>query len=355
MSDTNIKNESALLEQDELSYYQTEYDTDNTEENKRLQAFYEECKVYNLKSFMALDLPKAKMILDPIITEGSLSMLHAYRGIGKSFFAMSLALAVANGGKFLRWKAPQAVKVLYVDGEMSATVLQERFAKLSGCPLFANEQTDYTENLVLFAADMQPFPSINIERGNVQYVIEQMIEDNGIKLVIFDNISSLTTIDELDSTAWLPIQEWLISLRKKNVAVLLIHHSGKNGGQRGVSKREDVLDLVISLRNTTKKPKNNKKVSSNTLQKLEYIDEEEDDCFGGKCQVTFEKNRNLGGKNKLTNFGIELIDLDNGSIAWVDIYATVKQLKEEGCSCREIQEITGISKSRVSEICRMDG
>ena len=352
MSDTNIKNESALRQQDKLSYYKNQYYADNTEENENLQAFCEECKIYDLKSFMELKLHRPATLLDPIISEGSLSMLHAFQGIGKSFFAMSLALAVANGGKFLRWKAPQPAKVLYVDGEMSAFTLQERFTKLSGCSLFADKKADYTQNLFLFAADVQTFPSINIEKAEIKHAIEQMIEENEIKLVIFDNISSLTTIDELDSVAWLPIQEWLISLRKKNIAVLFIHHSGKNGGQRGISKREDILDLVISLRDTTKKPKDNKKTSSNKPQNLEDIDEEDDDCFGGKCQVMFEKNRNIGGKNKLTNFGIQLLDMDDGSIMWADIYAVVKQLKEEGISCRKIEELTGISKSRVSEIYR---
>lgn len=350
MTDTNIKNESALQAQDELSYYQTEYNANFTEELNKNQAFCKECKVYDLKSFMEIELQHPATLLDPIITEGSLSMLHAYRGIGKSFFAMSLALAVATGDKFLRWKAPKAAKVLYVDGEMSSFTLQERFTKLSGCPLFAVKQADYTSNLLLFAADMQPFATINIEKEEIQYAIEQMIVDNEIKLVILDNISSLTTIDELDSTAWLPIQEWLISLRKKNIAVLLIHHSGKRGGQRGISKREDILDLVISLRDTINKPKSNQKNTSNQQNKSE--DEEEDDGFGGKCQVTFEKNRNLGGKNKLTNFGIQLLDMDDGSVSWVDIYAVVKQLKEEGLSCRQIKELTGISKSRVSEIYR---
>lgn len=351
MTDLITKNESALLVQDELSYYQTEYTIDSTKENKNLQAFCEKCKVYDLKSFMELELQHPATLLAPIIAEGSLSMLHAYRGIGKSFFAMSLALAVANGSKFLRWNAPRPAKVLYVDGEMSAFTLQERFTKLSGCPLFVEEQADYTKNLVLFAADMQPFPTINIGEKEVQYGIEQMIENNGIKLVILDNISSLTTIDELDSTAWLPIQEWLISLRKKNIAVLLIHHSGKNGGQRGVSKREDILDLVISLRDTTKKPQNNR-TTSNQQNKSE--DEEEDDCFGGKCQVTFEKNRNIGGKNKLTNFGIQLLDMDNGSIMWTDIYAAVKQLYEDGLSGYKIAALTGISKTRVYEILKQE-
>lgn len=351
MNNTNTKNMSPLVENEDSQYQNTNTNQDNSvyDENQENNA---KCKIYNLNRFMALDLPKAGMILDPIITEGSLSMLHAYRGVGKSFFAMSLALAVANGGKFLRWKAPHPSKVLYVDGEMSSFTLQERFTKLSGCSLFADEQTDYTQNLVLFAADMQPFPSINIERGNVQYVIEQMIEDNGIKLVIFDNISSLTTIDELDSTAWLPIQEWLISLRKKNVAVLLIHHSGKNGGQRGVSKREDVLDLVISLRVPPKNTENTQKTTSNQQNKSE--DEEENDCFGGKCQVTFEKNRNIGGKNKLTNFGIQLLDMDDGSVMWADIYAVIKQLKEEGLSGYKIAALTGFSKTRVYEILKQE-
>ena len=72
-----------------------------------------DCRIYSLKTFMALDLPKSNIILDPIITERSLAMLYAYRGVGKSFFAMSLALAVATGDKFLRWKR-QILKKYYM-------------------------------------------------------------------------------------------------------------------------------------------------------------------------------------------------------------------------------------------------
>ena len=43
-------------------------------------------------------------------------------------------------------------------------------------------------------------------------------------------------------------QRWLLSLRRRGVSVLFIHHAGKGGQQRGTSRREDILDTVIALR-----------------------------------------------------------------------------------------------------------
>jgi hypothetical protein len=44
------------------------------------------------------------------------------------------------------------------------------------------------------------------------------------------------------------MQNWLLRLRRKGVAVLLVHHAGVNGRQRETSRREDALDTVIALR-----------------------------------------------------------------------------------------------------------
>src|SRR6478672_1561999 len=65
----------------------------------------------------------------------------------------------------------------------------------------------------------------------------------------FDNLSTLCTNgSESASDAWVPMQNWLLKLRRRGVAVLLIHHAGLNGRQRGTSRREDALDTVIALR-----------------------------------------------------------------------------------------------------------
>src|SRR6267378_5853453 len=70
------------------------------------------------------------MLLDPILPEQGLVMLYAYRGIGKTYIALGVAAAVSSGGPFLRWAAPRSRKVLYVDGELPASTLKERVAKV---------------------------------------------------------------------------------------------------------------------------------------------------------------------------------------------------------------------------------
>ena len=71
----------------------------------------------------------------------------------------------------------------------------------------------------------------------------------GISLVIVDNLATLCrTGQPNDADSWLPIQTWALRLRAAGLSVLFIHHSGKNGGQRGTSAKEDILDTVIGLR-----------------------------------------------------------------------------------------------------------
>src|ERR1700678_1277838 len=84
-----------------------------------------------LNDFLALDVPPREMLLAPIIPQRSLSMVYAPRGLGKSWFALSLGVAVATGASFLRWQAPKPRRVLLVDGEMPLCDLTKRLAALS--------------------------------------------------------------------------------------------------------------------------------------------------------------------------------------------------------------------------------
>jgi len=68
-----------------------------------------------LAAFLARSIPPRAALLAPIILEQTLNMVHAWRGAGKTHFALGIAYAVASGGKFLRWQAPDPQRVLYVD------------------------------------------------------------------------------------------------------------------------------------------------------------------------------------------------------------------------------------------------
>ena len=88
---------------------------------------------------------------------------------------------------------------------------------------------------------------INLGSIEGQQALEPHLD--GVDLLILDNLSTLmTTGSEGASDSWLPMQNWLLRLRRKGIAVLLIHHAGVNGKQRGTIRREDALDLVIGLR-----------------------------------------------------------------------------------------------------------
>src|SRR5262249_20731690 len=180
--------------------------------------------------------------LDPIIPQKGLVMLYAARGTGKTHVGLGIGHAVATGGKFLRWTAPKARRVLIVDGEMPTVVLRDRLKDISS--------------------------NVRPERGALQVISGDLIEDggvgnlaslkvqaeldphlDGVELLILDNLSSLTTvIRDNDAESWNPIQAWLLRLRRRGISVLIIHHAGKGGEQRGTSRREDVLDTSISLR-----------------------------------------------------------------------------------------------------------
>ena len=88
-------------------------------------------RTVTLEEFLTMDLPKQEMILAPFLPSQGLCLLYAKRGVGKTHVAIGIAYAVAVGGSFLKWKAANPRKVLYIDGEMPAVAMQERLKRIS--------------------------------------------------------------------------------------------------------------------------------------------------------------------------------------------------------------------------------
>ena len=190
--------------------------------------------------------PERVQLLGPLIHAGDLAMVFAGRGVGKTQVCLSIGAALAFGAVFLRWKAAQPVGVLYLDAEMAGAVMQQRVAS------FIPEDTpdDLADNFRLFTPDLlpegQPLPDLSTVAG--QQMIEPLISNN-TRVIVIDNLSAwCRTGKENESESWTPVSNWLLTLRRRGIAVLLVHHAGKNGEQRGNSKKEDLLDIVIQLK-----------------------------------------------------------------------------------------------------------
>lgn len=269
--------------------------------------------------------PRAEM-LSPWLHSQDLCMVYAARGIGKTHFSLAVAYAVATGGSFGPWRAPKPRKVLYLDGELPGAVMQQRC--LMHCPEVEPKPGFFRVLTPDIVPEDDTLPDISTPEG--QAVIEQSI-DADTELIVIDNLSAWArTGRENDAESWHPIATWLLSLRRRGIAVLLVHHGGKNGQQRGTSKKEDLLDVVISLA----RPK-------------DY-----DPQQGAVFVLEFTKARNLTGTEaeslEFTLGGDETRAEWTFSSAEASTMDRVAGRAREGLQAGEIAEELGIHKSSVS-------
>jgi putative DNA primase/helicase len=279
----------------------------------------------NIIDFLGLEFPPRENLISPWMPSQGLTMVYAARGIGKTHFALGVAYAVASGGSFLGWQAPYPAGVLYLDGEMPGVVMQERLGSI----ILSNDK-EPSAPFILLTPDLQPegMPRIDTEEG--QRAIESVLTDD-IRLIVVDNISTLAGAKENEADGWTPIQAWALRQRATGRSVLFVHHSGKAGQQRGTSRREDVLDTVISLR-----------------RPIDYQPDQ-----GAVFEIHFEKARGIYGDD-VKSIEATLSTDSQGRMTWLTrtveagTYDRVVQLLNEGMKQTEIAVELGLHKSNVS-------
>jgi hypothetical protein len=297
----------------------------NGAETSRLQA----C---GIDEFLALEIPARAMVLAPFLPAQGLAMLYSKRGLGKTYLALGIALAVASGGTFLRWQASKPRKVLFVDGELPASTLQQRIRSLQAGVKDSEPEMPSDEFLRIITPDLQAQAMPDLATSEGQMLVEKELA--GAELLVVDNLSALCRSGkENEGESWLPVQEWLLRLRQRGICVLLVHHAGKSGAQRGTSRREDLLDTVIALQHPS-----------------DYVPSE-----GLRCEVRYEKSRGFHGEVAKA-FEVRMNLEGSGTASWVvkDAEDALLQravaLFQEGVSIRDAAEELNIPKGRAERL-----
>jgi putative DNA primase/helicase len=286
-------------------------------------------RIVSALELLALDLPPREMVLVPVLPSKGIAMLYGPRGLGKTHVALGIAWAAASSGTFLKWRAPVARRVLYVDGEMPQEVMQERVARLA-----AGDGPNPTEGMLRFQlADMQDEPMPDLATLEGQAWLERHWGEPP-DLLILDNLSCLAgAVRDNEADSWSPMQSWLLSLRRRGVTVLIVHHAGKGGQQRGTSRREDVLDTVIALR-----------------RPADYSPAE-----GARFEVHFEKARGARGE-ELEPFEAMMHAGEDGGANWTCdpledvLFKKAVALFLDGTTVRDAAEALGLTKSAVGRL-----
>lgn len=207
-------------------------------------------EVWRLDEYLQRPLSEPAPLLAPWLREGHHWMVYSAAGCGKTFFALNVAFAVASGGKYLHWKAPAPRTVLYCDGEMAAWEMQARLSAIVGAARKSRNGITHQagQNFFGFAAGCQPDGSVYPDLATAEGCNVLLDMAKGRDLVVVDNL--LTTMpsgDPNEAGSWTAMQTALVEFRKRGTAVLLVHHSGKNGDQLGTSTKTVILNGVMRL------------------------------------------------------------------------------------------------------------
>ena len=167
------------------------------------------------------------VIIDGLLYEKSKLLIGGVAKAGKSHFAMSLASALAQGTKFLEWKAVEPQKVLYVDFELHQWELNERCASTCNWDVPAN------------LARLSLRQHYDVRSTNDINRVLKTIDAAQFDVIILDCLYKFNSAeDENDNAAMKAIGSWLDEvIAKYGVTPILIHHFGK-GSQSG----KDVID-----------------------------------------------------------------------------------------------------------------
>jgi hypothetical protein len=200
--------------------------------------------------FMVENIPPRRILLrtitkkEPVFFGQSINQIFAWRGVGKTNVGLGLTMAFATGGSFLNWEVTERARVLYVEGEMPQSQLQERWNQIVG------KTGGYAR---LITIDKQPsniMPKLSTQIGmdKVEATLTALAAEGfKVTVLMLDSISTLFNVKANDEDTWLTIQDWLISLRSRGLTIFYFHHAGKSGASRSHSKSEDMLDVSINL------------------------------------------------------------------------------------------------------------
>ena len=165
---------------------------------------------YDLGEFLQTTFQSSEPVVEGLINLEQNSLLVATQKAGKTMLSCQLALCVSHGVDFLRWRVPQARKVLYFAFEGSDAAIQRRLRRQSAGLGITEIKAD---NLVLFRT-----PYLFIAHEPVLKALDLLVAQEKPDLIVFDPLYRLLAGGSITS------DEVVMGMTGALMALSMTHH-----------------------------------------------------------------------------------------------------------------------------------
>ena len=195
-----------------------------------------------------LALPEPEWLVDGTIPKNAVGQLYGPSGGMKSFVALDIAMSVASGKNWMGRAVAQG-PVVYVAGEGVSGYKKRMIASLKYHGFGPGDLPDF--RLADDAVQLREEPTLDhfIER------VEAEFTSRSLALIVFDTQARCTVgIEENSNTEMGRVVQALDKIRRSTGAtVLLVHHTGKKGGDdRGASAVKGAVSFQIRQTKSSK-------------------------------------------------------------------------------------------------------
>ena len=264
---------------------------------------FKEYPLVNAKEFLNNKYPEPKFLMFPIFSERSSNQIYGGYESGKTMFGLSASMYMCSGVGFAGFESRKKAPTLYVEGELPAAMLRERFNSIMQGMQDRGVKFNWDWHFILTKDDLEKagfkygFDPIAVSRNlsnpdakdygrrgreHISTLIRKIERKTGVKPFFnLDNVTALADIDENRAQDWTPRIQWLIHEKNKGFANCYYHHANKKtlkGGSSGSNAKERLLDTSMAFEKLDQKHRFNMGGNKNV-----------------QCRVQFDKSRNFGG------------------------------------------------------------
>lgn len=187
-------------------------------------------KLLTAREILNIDFPNIECVVKELIPVG-LTILAGRPKIGKSWLALNISIAVANGTNALGGFETKKSKVLYIALEDSKRRIKDRINNIMG-----NEIDKLAPEGLIYLEENFDFPKIN--DGGIQEINNILDDEKDIELVVIDTLGrSIADKGRKDRNIYLADYEIASQLQelamKRNISILILHHT-KKGNEENV-------------------------------------------------------------------------------------------------------------------------